>query len=214
MDKTKSADSYEKLFKEISEHVRYIFPDKRTDKSKSRSQLVTDVKEVIILSSKSEKKTKVLLVYLPYMLIKKNDPKKIIELVNEIQKKRNQLTFILSQRTIINKKGDYKQKIPRSRTFTAVFDNILEELIAPAYIVGRRWVHKMNGSLLTKIFINKKAESFLADKVDIIEKIYANLTNRAISIEFREEMNFSKGITIRAKKITKEKIKRKPIENK
>jgi small subunit ribosomal protein S7e len=193
------------LIKEISNIVSHIIPDKRTDKTKQRSALVTDVKE-LNLTTPDKKKIGVLIVYLPFALAKKNS-KELPKIVNEIQSKKNKHTFIVCQRTMINKKADFKQQIPRNRTLTAVYDSILEDLISPGYIVGKRSCIRLDGSTYSKIYINEEAKVFLTERSEIIEKIYFSLTNRKISIEFKKEANFAVLPKIR---VRKEKDGKKP----
>lgn len=177
------------LINEISQIVSKIIPDKRTDKNKTRSALVADVKE-ISMTTPSNKKIGVLVVYLPYALAL-NNASKISKIVNEIQTKKNKHAFVVSQRTTINNRSDYKQKIPKSRTLTSVYDALLEDLIAPGYIVGKRTCIRLDGSTYNKIFVNEETKAFLEERTEIIEKIYYSLTNRKIKIEFRAEANYA-----------------------
>lgn len=58
-----------------------------------------------------------------------------------------------------------KQKRPRSRTLTAVYDNILDDLVFPAEIVGKRIRHKLDGSQLIKVHLDKNQQTTIEHKV-------------------------------------------------
>lgn len=52
------------------------------------------------------------------------------------------------------KKGSAVQR-PRSRTLTAVHDAILEDLVYPAEIVGKRVRYRIDGSKIMKVKFNR-----------------------------------------------------------
>lgn len=58
-----------------------------------------------------------------------------------------------------------KQKRPRSRTLTAVYDNILEDLVYPAEIVGKRIRVKLDGLQLMKVHLDKNQQTTIEHKV-------------------------------------------------
>lgn len=60
-----------------------------------------------------------------------------------------------------------KQKRPRSRTLTAVYDAILEDLVFPAEIVGKRIRVKLDGSKLIKVHLDKNQQTTIEHKVSI-----------------------------------------------
>lgn len=64
-----------------------------------------------------------------------------------------------------------KQKRPRSRTLTAVYDGILEDLVFPAEIVGKRIRVKLDGSQLIKVHLDKNQQTTIEHKVSIISAI-------------------------------------------
>lgn len=69
-----------------------------------------------------------------------------------------------------------KQKRPRSRTLTAVYDAILEDLVFPAEIVGKRIRVKLDGSQLIKVHLDKNQQTTIEHKVNLIstkKKLYS-----------------------------------------
>ena len=169
---------------------------------KYKGALISDIKELKFEINK--KMATAIVITVPFLLYKLNK-QFIPKFINEIQKKKAQHIFIIAQRTIINKKSDFKQRIPKSRTLTQVFDCILEDLIYPATIIGKRMRYRQDGSLLTKVHLADEAQAYLSDKVPFIEKVYLSITNRKIAIEFREETCFikTKAIKRKAPRITK-----------
>ncbi|OWK02692.1 IQCF2 [Cervus elaphus hippelaphus] len=52
-----------------------------------------------------------------------------------------------------------KQKHPRSCSLTTVYDVILEDLVCPSEITGKRICKKLNGSLLTEVHLDKTQQN-------------------------------------------------------
>jgi len=80
-----------------------------------------------------------------------------VRLVRELEKKfSGRPVVFVAQRRILpkpkrNQRTRQKQLRPRSRTLTAVHDAILEDLVHPAEIVGKRIRVKLDGSRLIKM---------------------------------------------------------------
>ncbi len=173
---------------EISKIVNDLVPDNRADKKAARPSLVHDVRE-FQFTTPDKKAVHAIVIYLPFTFVQ-NHRALVTKIVNEIQKKKNRHAFVLAKRTIINKKSDFKQIIPKSRTLTAVYDSILEDLISPANVIGKRFRYRLNGTQLGKIFLSEESRAFLEDKIELIAQIYFALTNRKIVFEFRPETSF------------------------
>lgn len=176
------------LLAEVSKVLTDVLNAPGEKKSGIRGATVTDVKEYQF-TGEDKKTATAVVVYLPYIFVRDN--KQLIpKLVNEIQKRRNQHAFIVAKRTTINKKAAFTQRIPRNRTLTAVYDSILDDLIAPAQVIGKRIRYRLNGSQLIKIFLNEESRAFLENKTHLIAQLYFALTNRKIAFEFRPEPSF------------------------
>lgn len=81
--------------------------------------------------------------------------------------------FFVSQRRILPKptrksRQKNKQKRPRSRTLTAVHDSMLEDLVFPAEIVGKRIRVKMDGARLFKVHLDKSNLTNIEHKVGVL----------------------------------------------
>uniref|UniRef100_A0A1L8DR67 40S ribosomal protein S7 n=1 Tax=Nyssomyia neivai TaxID=330878 RepID=A0A1L8DR67_9DIPT len=134
---------------------------------------------------------KAIVVYIP-MPKQKAFQKIQIRLVRELEKKFSgkQVVFI-GERKILPKpqrkaRNPLKQKRPRSRTLTAVYDAILEDLVFPAEIVGKRVRVKLDGSQLIKVHLDKNQQTTIEHKVDTFTSVYKKLTGRDVTFEFPE----------------------------
>lgn len=93
-------------------------------------------------------------------------------LVRELEKKfSGKHVVFVGDRKILpkpqrNTRNPLKQKRPRSRTLTAVFDAILEDLVFPAEIVGKRVRVKLDGSQLIKVHLDKNQQTTIEHKVN------------------------------------------------
>merc|ERR1712025_981704 len=112
-------------------------------------------------------------------------------LVRELEKKfSGKHVVFIAQRTILAKptrKADkLKQKRPRSRTLQAVHNNILDDLVYPAEIVGKRIRIKLDGSRLFKCHLAKNQQTNIEHKVETFSAIYKKLTGKEVNFEFPE----------------------------
>lgn len=86
-------------------------------------------------------------------------------LVRELEKKfSGKHVVVIAQRRVVAKpsrkmKNPPKQKRPRSRTLTAVHEAILEDLVYPAEIVGKRIRIRLDGTRLIKVHLDKAVTS-------------------------------------------------------
>ena len=165
-------------------------------KKTTKTEIVSEVKEIKITGD-DKKSINVLVVYLPYVYYK-NHKALLSKIVNDVQAKKKLPTFLVSQRTMIHKKSDFKQKIPRNRTLTAVYDSILDDLISPGVVIGKRMRYHLDGSQHIKVFLNEESKTFLDGKLNLIAQIYHKLTNRKVSFEFRHEISYIKVPLIKA----------------
>ena len=81
-----------------------------------------------------------------------------VRLVRELEKKfSGKHVVFIAQRKILakptRKANKLKQKRPRSRTLMAVHNAILDDLVYPAEIVGKRIRIRLDGSRLFKVYI-------------------------------------------------------------
>ncbi|CAO2581057.1 40S ribosomal protein S7 [Lemmus lemmus] len=83
----------------------------------------------------------------------------------------------IAQRRILPKstrksRSKNKQKRPRSRTLTAVHYAILEDLVFPSEIVGKRIRVKLDGRRLIKVHLDKAQKNNVVHKVETFSGVY------------------------------------------
>merc|ERR1712203_528674 len=79
-----------------------------------------------------------------------------------------------------------KQKRPRSRTLVAVHDAILDDLVYPAEIVGKRIRFRLDGTRLFKVHLDKNQQTNIEHKTETYSAVYKKLTGKEVTFEFPE----------------------------
>ncbi|EPY40345.1 small subunit ribosomal protein S7e [Angomonas deanei] len=108
-------------------------------------------------------------------------------LTSELEKLHKDTTVLLvAQRSITKRPQDvYKrQKVQRSRTSTAVFENILADLVYPCDVVGRRWRYRADGSKVMKVYLDARDRKRVEARLPAIAHVYKLLTHRVVSFGF------------------------------
>jgi small subunit ribosomal protein S7e len=130
---------------------------------------------------------KAILVFVPVPLLKLFH-KVQVKLVRELEKKfSDRHVLLVAQRRILQKpthKSRLQQKRPRSRTLTSVHEKLLEDLVYPTEIVGKRTKVKVDGSRLIKVFLDRKDHTALEYKLDTFSAAYKKLTGKDVVFEF------------------------------
>jgi len=109
-------------------------------------------------------------------------------LTRELEKKfADRHVVFVAQRRILRKEtrnARAGQKRPRNRTLTAVHEKILEDLVFPTDIVGKRTRIAVDGSKLLKVFLDSKDATSLEYKLDSFSSVYRRLTGKDVVFEF------------------------------
>ncbi|KAI5792475.1 ribosomal protein S7e [Peziza echinospora] len=109
-------------------------------------------------------------------------------LTRELEKKfSDRHVIFLGLRRILpipSRRSRITQKRPRSRTLTAVHEALLQDLVYPTEIVGKRVRTKTDGSKVTKVFLDAKEKSGVDYKVDTFGEVYRKLTGKQVNFEF------------------------------
>lgn len=109
-------------------------------------------------------------------------------LTRELEKKfSDRHVVFIAQRRILplpSRRSRVTQKRPRSRTLTVVHEKILEDLVYPTEIVGRRTRTKEDGSKVIKVLLDPKDVGGLDWKVEGFAEVYKKLTGRSVVFEF------------------------------
>merc|ERR1719512_713745 len=120
------------------------------------------------------------------------DKKIHARLIRELEKKFNKKHVIfVAQRTILDKNFKRKglQDRPRSRTLTAVHESILEDLVGPTEIHGKRMRISVDGTKLMKVILDPKDKDKenVEAKLSTFSGVYQKLTNKQAVFQFPEQ---------------------------
>ncbi|CAK8691796.1 unnamed protein product [Clavelina lepadiformis] len=158
----------------------------------NNSDLKTHLRELYITAAKEVDVgagRKAIIVFVPVPQLRQFQ-KIQVRLVRELEKKfSGKHIMFIAQRRILPKptrksRSANKQKRPRSRTLTAVHDNILEDLVFPAEIVGKRTRVKLDCSRVVKVHLDKSQQNNVEHKTDTFSAVYKKLTGKDVHFEF------------------------------
>lgn len=112
-------------------------------------------------------------------------------LTRELEKKfPDRHVVFLAERRILPKpsrKARKQQKRPRSRTLTAVHDKLLEDLVFPTEITGKRVRYLVGGNKIQKVLLDSKDSTAIDYKLDSFQQLYTKLTGKQVVFEIPGE---------------------------
>merc|ERR1711907_608813 len=154
---------------ELENQVAQAFVDLEINNEELRPYLknlhIAGAKEVVV-----NKSTAAIVIFLPYRLkdlFRKNQ----VRLVRELEKKfSGQHVVLVATRNIQDKESR------QSRTFTAVHEAILSDLVFPANISGKRTRHSLDGTKQIKVSLDNPYE--VSDKLATFAAVYTSLTGK------------------------------------
>jgi len=155
------------------------------------SELKSELKELHISAAKEVEigeGKKAIVIFVPFVLLK-GFHRIQQRLVRELEKKfSGRHVVVVAQRRILKKPGRNNrkklQKRPVSRTVKAVHDSILEDLVYPTEIVGKRTRVRIDGSRLLKVYLDRKDQQNQEYKLETFAKVYKKLTAKNVVFEF------------------------------
>jgi len=132
---------------------------------------------------------KAIILYVPYKL-RKSFNKIHTRLVRELEKKfSGRHVLIIAQRAILGKSFSRSSKTsglrPRSRTLTAVQDAILDDIVYPTEVVGKRTRVKVDGKRILKVYLDSKDQANVEGRTDTFAAVYGKLTNKQVTFLFQ-----------------------------
>jgi len=190
-----------KLFKKASEKPSQLEESvarELHELENSSSDWKNDLKDVYIshvkeidYTSKGKKAKPVYLVYVPFPCLKVVQ-KLHKKLVPELESKLKANVLVVAKRTIQSKwlKTHKTQKRPNSRTLTSVHDAVLEDLLLPANVIGRRIRYRLDGSSVAKIILDQNDKDLIDDKLDAIAYVYKKISTKEITFEYRTDPTY------------------------
>merc|ERR1711915_420716 len=154
-------------------------------KAQLRELNITAAKEIEVGGSK-----KAIVVFVPVPQLKAFQ-KIQVRLVRELEKKfSGKHVVFIAQRKILakptRKANKLKQKRPRSRTLVSVHNALLDDLVYPAEIVGKRTRIRLDGSRLFKVHLDKTQQTNIEHKTETFANVYKKLTGKEVTFEFPE----------------------------
>ncbi|KAK4775180.1 hypothetical protein SAY86_010115 [Trapa natans] len=158
------------------------------DLENTNQELKSDLKDLYINSATEVDvpgNRKAVVIYVPYRL-RKAYRKIHVRLVRELEKKFSGKDVILiATRRILRppKKGSAVQR-PRSRTLTSVHESMLEDIVLPAEIVGKRVRYRLDGSKVIKIYLDPKERNNTEYKLDSFSAVYRKFAGKDIVFEY------------------------------
>ncbi|RLM98417.1 40S ribosomal protein S7 [Panicum miliaceum] len=156
------------------------------DLENGNQELKSDLKDLYIngaMDVPGNRKT--VIIHVPYRL-QKSYKKIHVRLIRELEKKFSGKDVVLvATRRIVRppKKGSAVVR-PRSRTLTAVHDGILEDVVYPAEIVGKRVRYNLDGAKVMKVFLDPKERTNTEYKLDTFSSIYRRLCGKEVVFDY------------------------------
>merc|ERR1719408_397764 len=159
------------------------------------SEIKADLRDIYICGAKEievKQGRKAVVVYFPFR-VWKNVKKIQGRLIRELEKKlsKKHVVFV-ANRTILDK--NFRRRglkvRPRTRTLTDVHDKILEDIVGPTEIIGRRTRIGVDGSKLMKIILDPKDKDKenVDSKLETFAAVYKKLTTKEAAFMFPEDL--------------------------
>ncbi|KAL8167682.1 LOW QUALITY PROTEIN: hypothetical protein V2J09_009181, partial [Rumex salicifolius] len=95
-----------------------------------------------------------------------------------------EVIVVATRRTVRPPKKGSAAKRPRSRTLTSVHEGILEDVVQPAEIVGKRVRYRLDGSKIMKVYLDPKARNDTENKLDAFSGVYRKLCGKDVVFEY------------------------------
>ena len=106
-------------------------------------------------------------------------------LVREIEKKfSDKHVVIIGARRIVPKNAAGTRRRLLSQTATSVHDAMLNDIVFPSEIVGKRTRVNVDSSKLLKIYLDNKDQSTMEHKLETFSTVYKKLTGRNSAFMF------------------------------
>jgi len=128
---------------------------------------------------------KAVVIHVPYRL-RKAFRKIHVRLVRELEKKFSgkDVIFVATRKIVRPPKKGSAVVRPRTRTLTAVHDGILEDVVYPAEIVGKRIRYRLDGAKVIKIYLDPKERNNTEYKLETFSAVYRRLCGKEVVFEY------------------------------
>jgi len=153
-------------------------------------EMSADLRDLFIVSAKElelPSSKRAIVIFVPFRLHKRFQ-KLQSRLIRELEKKfSGKHVLIVAQRTILSegyRRSHPGQSRPRSRTLTSVHNAILEDLVYPTAIVGKRIRFRVDGTRLLKVYLDHKDIKEIDYKLKTFQHVYKQITNKNVEFQF------------------------------
>ncbi|GBG90863.1 hypothetical protein CBR_g51369 [Chara braunii] len=158
------------------------------DLEATNQELKSDLRDLFINSAKEidiSKNRKAIIVHVPYRL-RKAFQKIHARLVRELEKKFSgkDVVIVATRRIMRPPKRGISVARPRNRTLTAVHEAILDDLVYPTEIVGKRIRFRLDGSKIMKVYLDPEERNSTEYKLETFGGVYKKLTGKEVTFEF------------------------------
>ncbi|KAK1303474.1 40S ribosomal protein S7 [Acorus calamus] len=157
------------------------------DLENTNQELKSELKDIYINSAVQMDIAgkKAVVIHVPYRL-RKAFRKIHVRLVRELEKKFSgkDVIFIATRRIVRPPKKGSAVVRPRSRTLTTVHEAMLEDVVYPAEIVGKRVRYRLDGTKIIKIFLDPKERNNTEYKLETFSGVYRKLAGKDVVFEY------------------------------
>ncbi|KAL3134794.1 40S ribosomal protein [Trebouxia sp. C0010 RCD-2024] len=176
-EKGQEPDSFEESVAQALFDLEATNQDFKTD---LRDLYISSAQLIDVTPSKNA-----IIIHVPYRLLK-GFQKIQQRLVRELEKKFSgkDVVLVANRRIMPKTKSGSSKARPRSRTLTSVHEAILDDLVYPTEIVGKRVRYKLDGSRTLKVYLDPKDRNSTEWKVETFKGVYKKLTGKDVVFEF------------------------------
>lgn len=151
-----------------------------------RDLFITAAKEVDVDGGK-----KAIVIFVPFKLYKRFQ-KIQSRLIRELEKKfSGRHVVAVAQRTILPKsyaRSHPGQPRPRSRTLTTVHASLLDDIVSPTSIVGKRTRFRLDGTRLLKVYLDPKDQKEVEHKIATYSAVFQKIANKKVEFVFQQPL--------------------------
>lgn len=158
------------------------------DLEATSAELKGDLRDLYIISAKEVDVSggrKAIIISVPFRL-RKGFQKIQERLVRELEKKfSGKHVVIIAHRKIMKPpKTGFSLARPRSRSLSAVHEALLDDVVYPTEIVGKRTRFGADGSRVQKIYLDAKDKSSTESKLDTFTATFKALTGKDVHFDY------------------------------
>lgn len=178
---------------EKSDDLENLIAKELSHLAKGNSDVASKLKGLYFLAAKEipvNNKKKAVAIFIPYKLLSRFNRIKN-DVIHELEMKfSGRQVVIIAQRTILSPSFTRKTGVkagsvrPYSRTLKAVHEALLEDIVYPVNVAGKRIRYKTDGTKTLKVLLNANSKEKVEDRLDTFAAVYSKLTNKNVVFLF------------------------------